>query len=251
MRSVEFSREDEIRAELIHKRALWIGWFLFIGFCVVVGFVADKLSSIPHIEFISGGLVGWAPYIQDTFASQQIHRAGLSRERVEKHTVPKTMTNFEGEPLVLRSRSDMRVSWSWLVVLCILLVILTIVQTSRTPLPLLAGGVLYVVLLGFAASYIHRIFRPLVLLLRKGGVEGECAPFRWRCVPWERITAFEVKQSFDYMGKPSPKTLAFLDNTGKPIVESQSPLTALKPEEVDAFISQVEAKMRGDKILSA
>lgn len=244
MASPELSPEQQKRATQIYKRAMWIGFGIYFGAIIVLSLLRVLHSQSSVAMGVMGGL---ASGVIRQFAEQRVSRVGLSLARVERHAIPMIATPIE-DSLVFHSESAARLGRFTLLISGISLGMSILGQTGPKPSAAYLAGIVFSCALGMLSLYL--MSKPLVLQLNTQGVTAWSSDFKPRRVAWDQVVAVEVQQPFDCMGKPGSKTLVFIGHDDVPLIKMPLAFPAILPEQVDEFIAQVEAKLRGESKIS-
>ncbi|BCM91311.1 hypothetical protein IAD21_03181 [Abditibacteriota bacterium] len=251
----QLSPQQRKQADQIYNRGLWTGGFLAFGVLMLLNVITASasgfISRVTH--HATGNPVGWtsglvvlAGLFVNAFATRQVRRAGLSLDHIESRSIPKTITQFHGNPIVLRAENSVGLGIAGLIACGAMLFILRAIQESSEPFsPFFIdfGMVLFIVMGG---SSLYLLTKPIALQLDALGVKGSKNGFWSRRVSWEQVSTMEIRQAFNYKGLPTLKTLVFLNNSNSILIRVPLSSFIIEPDQIDEFITSVEAKLIRD-----
>lgn len=256
MTSPELSPEERERADALFKAAQTQAIFGFVLLTLLFCWaLMVLLRSILHLDFNFGGVIGigvvGSSFAGRFYGTHRVRKAGLSLDRVERHFIPKTAAQFDGEPVEVRVASTRSDGLAGIVILSLVAALLIWLQMSGHGLnPIIAAlGVVVLLLFGMQAAL--RLSNPPVLRLDSAGAFNGAQHFWPQRASWSNIVGVELMRFFDYKGNEASRRLVFRDAKNKAVIVVLLLSSQFSASQVEELLAQVEAIFRGESKISS
>ncbi len=250
MSSPQLSPEQREEADKIFKRGLWTGWFLAFGVLMLLTVIIIFVSRGVFHAKGSGGWIGSLTVLvgvfTNAFATRQVRSAGLSLDHVESHSILRTATHFQGEPIALHSPHSEWLGILGLVLSCVMLFGLWSLQKSVEPFSPFFAAICLVLVIAMCLGALYLMTDPAALLIDSQGIQGSKNGFWSHHVSWEKVATMEIRDAFNYKGALQLKTLIFRDHANAILIKVPLSSFTVKTDQIDSLVAQIEAKLSGD-----
>ncbi|BCM91310.1 hypothetical protein IAD21_03180 [Abditibacteriota bacterium] len=254
MTSPQLSQQQREQADKIFKRAWLQGligvWAFGLVFHLLIASFAHFIFQQEVKPSWISGLIVMYLFMGHNYATQQVRKAGLSLDRTETRFIPKTAGQFEGGPIIYKSRFTIKAGRICLIFWTLLLGVLGGLysqgQMNMSPV----AAPIWLCFMGFLwLSSAYYASGPVLFRLDSNGIYSFFG-FWPRRIKWSSIAGLEVKSAFSYTAVPTGQILTFRDAKNNTLLVVPLKEKTTDGAEDESLVAQVEAKLSGESKIS-